>query len=76
MTIKVTKAISLYLLFVVAPGLLLILANYLVEPQRTWFTGLTQAQELGVLGVLSVWCFVSLRLFIVPLERVQLGGAK
>jgi len=72
----ITKAIVSHLLFGAAPLLALILANFLVEPDRAWFTGLTQAQELGALAALVAWSFFSLRLFIVPLERVQLGGAK
>ena len=72
----ITKAIVSHLLFGAAPFLVLILANFLVEPDRTWFTGLTQAQELGAWAVVIAWSVFSLRLFIVPLERVELGGAK
>ena len=72
----ITKAIVSHLLFGAAPLLVLILANFLVEPDRAWFTGLTQTQELGAWAALAAWSFFSLRLFIVPLERVQLGGAK
>lgn len=76
MTYRITKAISLHLLCTMAPLLVLILANFLVEPDRAWFTGLTQTQELGAWAAVIAWSFFSLRLFIVPLERVQLGGAK
>lgn len=76
MTFKITKAISKYLLCTMAPLLVLILANFLVEPDRAWFTGLTQTQELGAWVALITWGCFSLRLFIAPLENVQLGGAK
>ncbi len=76
MTYRITKAISLHLLCTMAPLLVLILANFLVGPDRAWFTGLTQAQELGAWAAVIAWSVFSLRLFIVPLERVQLGGAK
>ena len=72
----ITKAIVSHLLFGLAPLLVLILANFLVEPDRAWFTGLTQTQELGAWAALAAWGCLSLRLFIFPLERVQLGGAK
>ena len=76
LTVRIAKAVSAHLLFGAAPLLVLILANFLVEPDRTWFTGLTQTQELGAWAVVIAWSVFSLRLFIAPLERVQLGGAK
>jgi len=65
----IIKPITAYFIFTAAPLLALILANLLFEPGRVWFTGASQAQELAVWAAMAAWAFLSLRLFILPLER-------
>ena len=75
-TVKIIKAVAGHLLFAMAPMLAIILANFLVEPDRCWFTNTSVAQEYTAWAAFVAWSFLSLRLFIVPLEQVELGGAK
>lgn len=66
---NIPKAVAAYLLFALAPMLALTFANFLVEPGRAWFTDITQAQELGAWAAFVAWGCLSLRLFILPLDR-------
>ena len=68
MKARILYPVAAYFLFIAAPVLALMLTNYLIEPDRVWFTGLSQTQELWTLAAVSAWAAVSLRMFIVPLE--------